>query len=116
MRGLSACPTADINFPGGCPAGFTLKDAGPLGVCPSFFQCVDGSGKTPLQVQKCGLDPVFVALVAAGVVGLVALPGWWKLLSLAAFAAGVVEGVGYNMQASVDSTGQVICRRVVTAW
>lgn len=110
VRGMGAasCANTDPLYPGGCPAGFVAQ---PTFTCPpnfdvacaasspgakAFFdtagcvswQCLDPNFKNPFELQStakfsnCNQQSLMV--LAGGALALILLPGWSKLLALAA--------------------------------
>jgi hypothetical protein len=137
----TGCPKVDLSWPSGCPSGFTAEEVfytpnseaaetfgsgnTPVpgnGGCP-LFACVNAAGQSPIQVANAACQSgvqgnLPLVMMGAGVVGLVALPGWLKLLGLACIAGGLLQGIGTNRQAQMASDGSYAwtCVTAPTSW
>lgn len=106
----------DPTYPTGCPAGFTLQQmfyvpnsevtnvtastpgAVPLlsAGCPQYI-CQNAQLQSPGQIasnahfSSCNTEALII--LAAGIAGLIFLPGWTKILSLAALPASFLVGL-----------------------
>jgi hypothetical protein len=111
----------DPLYPNGCPSGFTVQPvptAGPLGTtvvsASSAWACQNQQGLTPAQAGSISCFPINpeVLIGAVATIGLLMLPGWWKILALpAAGFTFIVEalcgGSGYGPQ--MGAGGTVTC-------
>lgn len=142
MSSAAGCPTIDVSWPSGCPSGFTAEEvfytpnseaAETFGSgntpfltgatdCP-LYACVNAAGQSPTQVANASCQGgvkgnLPLILMGAGAVGLFVLPGWLKLLGLAAIAAGGLQGIGTHQQAQMATDGSYrwTCVTASTSW
>ncbi len=118
--GLTCGPSADLSYPAGCPTGFTLQPgyylphsqqltvpASTPGALPSLlpngcpqYYCTNSQGQSAVQLganaaqSQCNSESI--AILGLGILGLIFLPGWTKLIAVwglgASFAGGLSTG------------------------